>query len=69
MLDGLDGTGLTGVGILPGPIIHPAASPAGCWTSSDYEGGALRRPAEAVGENGSRHWAATPERSMSDDLE
>src|SRR6478735_8226280 len=57
MLDSLEGTGLTGVGILPGPIIHPWGLSRPVLDVADYEGGVfvglprpvVQRSIEALG--------------------
>src|SRR6478752_9856104 len=48
MLRGLDGTGLTGIGILPGPLTHPWGADRHLLDVSDYQGGAFIGPPRPI---------------------
>lgn len=48
MLDGLEGSGLTGIGILPGPFQHPVGVTRDLLDVSDYRGASIAIPPGAV---------------------
>lgn len=64
MLDGLDGSGLTGIGILPGPFQHPVGVTRDLLDVSDYQGASIAIPPGAVLARSVESLGATPTASF-----